>query len=119
MAPGTGPQTMQHLRPGRLIVLGTALLLVVVVTSGCARRGQAGTGSGGTGADVTAPSPLPAASVLVSTVAPSASLEATLAAAGTTPVPTPDLTAIEALIKDIDNDLGADASAAADEGSTP
>jgi hypothetical protein len=38
---------------------------------------------------------------------------------GESPVPTPDLSSIEALIKNTDTDLNADASAGADEGSTP
>ena len=119
---------MQTLRRSTRVALGaTALLvaLVALVAAGCAGgHGQLA------GATATAtPTPLAATSATAtpptSIASPATTNEpsvvptqvATSAAAG--PIATPDFAAIEALIKDIKDELGADASAGADEGSTP
>lgn len=94
----------------RILALAGAVLLLAILAAGCARRGQpaaAGTTEAPTASFATAPTPS-AAPVATSRPTPTGS-----------PVPTPDLSSIEALVKDIDNDLNADATAGANEGSTP
>jgi hypothetical protein len=112
----------------RALVLVGTILMLTLVTGGCARRGQvAADGSMPTPVaaaptDGSVPAATSEASPAVTVATPEASAEATSGATGMptgTAVPTPDLSTIEALIHDIDTDLGADASAAADEGSTP
>jgi hypothetical protein len=111
--------------PGRRTnaALAAAVLLFALVAAGCAgRHGQVA------GAIAATPTPLAATAATATppivTATPAMSIEAppspSLAATATaSPIPTPDLTAIEALIKDIKDELGAEASAGTDEGSTP
>lgn len=101
-------------RRHRILALGAAILLLAFVTAGCARRGGADGGSPAgpiatLAADAATPSPsIEATSPTVSTPGPSAS-----------PVPTPDLSAVDGLLNSTDTDLNADASAGPDEGTTP
>ena len=119
-----------HRRKGTLAVVGGALLLAIVL-AGCGRRVD------GSGAAATVPSPAaaaPAGTVLDPQVTPVSvvseptdpvATEATGSTAGPTPAPqtapeplvTPDLTAIEQLLDDLDAAIGADATADTDEGS--
>ena len=113
-------QLMRTSRHRRLLAMFGAVLLLAVISAGCARRS---TTDGATAtspvasqaADIgtAAPSPDPTSSPAATPAATAASTPAA------TPVATPDLSAIDGLIKDIDNELGADASAGADEGNTP
>ena len=107
---------MPSSRPARNLTLAGLLILGAIFTAGCSHRGL----DAGAGAE---PSPTAARAADVSPAAsltPAASLGPPPApTAAVTPVPSPDLSTIDGLIKDITNDLDADASAGADEGSTP
>lgn len=111
-------------RSRRALALAGVLLLAIVA-GGCARR-DAGS------AVVPGATDRPAASATVApdvsataapasadTSQPSASPSAPAATPAASPVPTPDLAPIQLAINAIDNDLGADATAGADEGSAP
>jgi hypothetical protein len=123
---------MQASRRSRFVALAAAVFVVALVSAGCARRGQSADAAGAAGAATS--SPVATVPVLAATPAPSAEPSAAPTAATTpvppsagtpvpppaaTPVPSPDLSSVDSLIKDITNDLDADASAGADEGSTP
>ncbi|MCI0582543.1 MAG: hypothetical protein L0227_06555 [Chloroflexi bacterium] len=125
-----------HRSRGASAVVGTMLLLALV-TAGCGRGGlppAAGAGSGpdeglaGPSATATgptssppvetaAPSSTPATSPPGATEPPGLAPEVTPAPLA--PIVPPHLTAIEALLADLDAALGADATADTDEGSTP
>ena len=118
---------MQMERRTTNVALGAAVLLAVLVAAGCAgRQAHAAVASatstppaaaGATETAATATPPILTASPTM-TVEPSAAPTAAATTAAS-PIPTPDLAAIDALIKDIKDELGAEASAGADEGSTP
>ena len=95
----------------RVLAVTGAVLLLAILTAGCARRDQPAVGVPD---QPTAPMAAEATPALPPS-APSASVPGPTA----TPVPAPDLSSIDALVKDIDNDLNADASAGTNEGSTP
>ena len=116
------------------ILTGITAVLVVVLIAGCANRTElADAGSPISPpptVDVTTPPEEPTAPVVGATVEPATTVQpATTSEPGVTvepattdkpptaPVPTPDLTSIEALLSGIDGDLGDDAGAAASEGS--
>lgn len=93
-----------------ILALGGAVLLLALMSAGCARRGQAAD-AGSTPSSVS--------TSVAAEVTPPTTLGPTVSAPAATPVPTPDLSAVDGLIKDIDTEAGADASAGADEGTTP
>ena len=116
------------------ILTGITAVLVVVLIAGCANRTElADAGSPISPpptVDVTTAPEEPTAPVVGATVEPATTVQpATTSEPGVTvepattdkpptaPVPTPDLTSIEALLSGIDGDLGDDAGAAASEGS--
>lgn len=117
----------------RILTVITAALVVVLI-AGCANRTElADAGSPISPpptVDVTTAPEEPTAPVVGATVEPATTVQpATTSEPGVTvepattdkpptaPVPTPDLTSIEALLSGIDGDLGDDAGAAASEGS--
>ena len=117
---------MQTLGRRAHLAIGAAVLLVAFVSAGCAGRGQvAGPGA------VSMPAPQATEPVVTAVTAalteptePAASAALTstptpLTTTAASPVSTPDFTAIDSLIKDIKDELGADASAGTDEGSNP
>ncbi len=105
----------------RILAIGGAVLLLAVMTAGCARRSLPGSSAANAPvaslAAVAASPESPIDSTSSKAVATPASTQAPTPAA--MPVATPDLSAIDGLIKDIDNEIGADASAGADEGTMP
>ena len=123
----------------RILTVITAALVVVLI-AGCANRTELADAGSPTSppptVDVTTAPEEPTAPVVGATVEPATTVEpaatvqpATTSEPGVTvepattdkpptaPVPTPDLTSIEALLSGIDGDLGDDAGAAASEGS--
>jgi hypothetical protein len=122
-----------HRVRGALAVTGTVLLLVVV-TAGCGRRGLPAAPGDGAGAAAATAGPAtagpatatesPAAAVPESPdpePTPAASLAPTQPAAASSqpaaaPLATPDLAAIDDLLEELDAALGADATADTDEG---
>lgn len=108
---------------GRILALGGAVLLLAVITAGCARRSSP--------ASLATTAPIASAAAEATTPDPSvgatpADADADATPPGTAaptaaaaPISSPDLSSIDGLIKDIDNELGADASAGTDEGTTP
>ena len=117
----------------RILTVITAALVVVLI-AGCANRTElADAGSPISPpptVDVTTAPEEPTAPVVGATVEPATTVQpattnepgvtvepATTDKPPTAPVPTPDLTSIEALLSGIDGDLGDDAGAAASEGS--
>jgi cell division septation protein DedD len=114
---------MQTIGRSTKVALGAAVLLFALIAAGCAgRHGQVA------GAIAATPTPLAATPATAMPPIVTASAETSIepspsptpaATAAASPIPTPDLTAIEALIKDITDELGAEASAGTDEGSTP
>lgn len=93
----------------RLAFVILAILAVAVVVTGCGRRGS-GLADGGT--PTAAPITQPVATATLEPT-PSASPTATAAA----PLQTPDLSAVESLLSQVDNALAADATADDNEGS--
>jgi hypothetical protein len=124
-----------HRIRGAATVVAT-LVLLVVVTAGCGRRGlrDAPAADGGAAGQAAATAERTAAAT--ETTGPALTTDATEPPAGTeppaattppvaspqpTPAPlvAPDLTAIERLLADLDAALGADATADSEEGSAP
>jgi hypothetical protein len=101
-------------RSHRIAALLGLVLMLSIVTAGCARRDSV-TDTGVTPPPIVSVSATPAPPSTPPTRPP----DATATSPSATPVPSPDLTAIDGLIRDINDDLDADASAGADEGSTP
>jgi hypothetical protein len=108
---------MHASRSRRIVALAGVALLLALTTAGCGRRAQ-----------LDDPGALPTSTPVVATAPPTDAPASTAEAASpptqspadapaATPVPTPNLDAIQALINDIDADLGADATATTDEGS--
>lgn len=96
------------------VALALALALALaVVAAGCGGRGAA---AGITSEPTHLPTAATTATLGPTSAAPTATAEPTPTAS---PLPTPDLTAVERLLDDTDQDLQADASAGADEGTTP
>lgn len=113
-APPEEHRTFMPIQPATRIVATVALALALaLVAAGCGGRGAA--------AGITAePTPVPTAAATATlgptSAPPTATPEPTPTAS---PLPTPDLSAVERLLDDTDQDLQADASAGADEGTTP
>ena len=106
---------------GRILALGGAVLLLAVITAGCARRSSPASLAttapiASAPAEATTPDPSVEATPADADATPPGTAAPTAAAA---PISSPDLSSIDGLIKDIDNELGADASAGTDEGTTP
>lgn len=107
----------------RILTVTGVVLLVAVVAAGCGRRAQlADVGSQATlGPTTTTLSEIRATEVTTPPApaepAPSASAELVVSPTPTaTPVASPDLASIEALISGLDSDLANDATADTDEG---
>jgi hypothetical protein len=119
-----------HRVRGALAVAGTVVLLVVV-TAGCGRRGlPVGAVPDGAAGQAGGPSSVEATAVPTEPAGPAATIVATEPPAATTPpvaeppptaepMTVPDLSAIDQLLADLDAALGADATADTDEGSAP
>ena len=106
---------MQTTRSAWPLALAATVLLLATITAGCARRTPSAGDGPATGPTATVASDATPAS----TVPGSAATAAPTPTPAATPVPTPDLSAVDALLKDIDNDLNADASAGTNEGTAP
>lgn len=100
-------ELMQRSRSSRSIALAAPVLLLAL-TAGCAHRAPgADAGSSPSSATNAASAAAPVVSPVVTLPTPA------------TPAETPDLSAVDGLLNDIDTDLNADASAGPDEGTTP
>ncbi|MBF8289739.1 MAG: hypothetical protein HW391_707 [Chloroflexi bacterium] len=130
---------MSSHRSRRTLAVTGALALLTLVTAGCGRRDLAadglvasappagvvasasttGVSDPGTGQTVPAWTSAPAPSATAEqTGTPASAATQAPAATQSAPLATPDLTAIEQLLDDLDAALGADATADTDEGSS-
>lgn len=111
---------MQTARSARPFALVATVLLLALLVGGCGRRAPEASDSAGASPVVTAPAEASApAPATAPATAPPPTATAGTTAASAAPVPTPDLAAVDALLRDIDNDLQADASAGTNEGTAP